>query len=140
MNYHKLTSSFFISSQIKISEVDSLKENGFTDIICNRPAHECSADERPEVIREAVRNLGLNFFDNPLSNGQLSLDTISNQRNDGIKTLAYCTSGTRSAILWAFSMAGELPTPKILECLVEAGFPMPHLSDQINSLAENKPQ
>ena len=140
MNYHKLTSSFFISSQIKISEVDSLKENGFTDIICNRPAHECSADERPEVIREAVRNLGLNFFDNPLSNGQLSLDTISNQKNDGIKTLAYCTSGTRSAILWAFSMAGELPTPKILECLVEAGFPMPHLSDQINSLAENKPQ
>ena len=140
MNYHKLTSSFFISSQIKISEVDSLKENGFTDIICNRPAHECSADERPEVIREAVRNLGLNFFDNPLSNGQLSLDTISNQRNDGIKTLAYCTSGTRSAILWAFSMAGELPTSKILECLVEAGFPMPHLSDQINSLAENKPQ
>ena len=136
MNYHKLTSSFFISSQIKISEVDSLKENGFTDIICNRPAHECSADER----REAVQNLGLNFFDNPLSNGQLSLDTISNQRNDGIKTLAYCTSGTRSAILWAFSMAGELPTPKILECLVEAGFPMPHLSDQINSLAENKPQ
>ncbi|MBT4284763.1 MAG: TIGR01244 family phosphatase [Rhodobacteraceae bacterium] len=140
MNYHKLTSSFFISSQIKISEVDSLKENGFTDVICNRPAHECSADERPEVIREAVQNLGLNFFDNPLSNGQLSLDTISNQRNDGIKTLAYCTSGTRSAILWAFSMAGELPTPKILECLVEAGFPMPHLSDQINSLAENKPQ
>ena len=140
MNYHKLTSSFFISSQIKISEVDSLKENGFTDVICNRPAHECSADERPEVIREAVRNLGLNFFDNPLSNGQLSLDTISNQRNDGIKTLAYCTSGTRSAILWAFSMAGELPTSKILECLVEAGFPMPHLSDQINSLAENKPQ
>jgi uncharacterized protein (TIGR01244 family) len=136
MNYHKLTSSFFISSQIKISEVDSLKENGFTDVICNRPAHECSADERPEV----VQNLGLNFFDNPLSNGQLSLDTISNQRNDGIKTLAYCTSGTRSAILWAFSMAGELPTPKILECLVEAGFPMPHLSDQINSLAENKPQ
>lgn len=140
MKYHKLTSSFFISSQIKISEVDSLKENGFTDVICNRPAHECSADERPEVIREAVQNLGLNFFDNPLSNGQLSLDTISNQRNDGIKTLAYCTSGTRSAILWAFSMAGELPTPKILECLVEAGFPMPHLSDQINSLAENKPQ
>jgi hypothetical protein len=37
-------------------------------------------------------------------------------------------------------MAGELPTSKILECLVEAGFPMPHLSDQINSLAENKPQ
>ena len=140
MNYHKLTSSFFISSQIKISEVDSLKENGFTDVICNRPAHECNADERPEVIREAVQNLGLNFIDNPLSNGQLSLDTISNQRNDGIKTLAYCTSGTRSAILWAFSMAGELPTPKILECLVEAGFPMPHLSDQINSLAENKPQ
>ena len=140
MNYHKLTSSFFISSQIKISEVDSLKENGFTDVICNRPAHECSADERPEVIRVAVQNLGLNFFDNPLSNGQLSLDTISNQRNDGIKTLAYCTSGTRSAILWAFSMAGELPTPKILECLVEAGFPMPHLSDQINSLAENKSQ
>ena len=140
MNYHKLTSSFFISSQIKISEVDSLKENGFTDVICNRPAHECSADERPEVIRESVQNLGLNFIDNPLSNGQLSLDTISNQRNDGIKTLAYCTSGTRSAILWAFSMAGELPTPKILECLVEAGFPMPHLSDQINSLAENKPQ
>ena len=138
MNYHKLTPSFFISSQIKISEVDSLKENGFTDVICNRPAHECSADERPEVIREAVENLGLNFFDNPLSNGQLSLDTISCQKSGGIKTLAYCTSGTRSAILWAFSMAGELL--QFWQCLVEAGFPMPHLSDQINSLAEDKSQ
>jgi len=91
------------------------------------------------LFEKPSKNLGLIFLIiHSLTDN--SRYTISYQKTGGIKTLAYCTSGTRSAILWAFSIAGEIPTPKILECLVEAGFPMPHLSDQINSLAEDKPQ
>jgi len=135
MEYRKLTSSFFVSSQIKITDLKTLKNLGFTDIICNRPSYESLDDEKPSLIRKAASQNSINFHDNPFPGSHLSLECISQQKVSGNKILAYCTSGTRSAILWAFSVAGEMTTESILQSLFDAGFPMPHLADQIRAFA-----
>ncbi len=112
-----------------------LKEEGFTHIICNRPAHESGPGDLPEDIRAAAKAAGLGFSDNPVTMGQLSMDNIEGQRADG-KVLAYCASGTRSAIVWALSQAGQQKTDAILAALERAGFPMPQIGQQIDALAQ----
>tara|TARA_Y100000739_G_C20603348_1_gene464110 strand:- start:1931 stop:2350 length:420 start_codon:yes stop_codon:yes gene_type:complete len=136
MEYRKLTTSFFVSSQIKITDIKVLKSLGFTDIICNRPPNESSTDEKPDLISKAANQNGINFHNNPFPGNQLSTESISRQKVDGTKTIAYCTSGARSAILWAFSVAGDITTENILQCLSDAGFPMPHLADQIEAFGQ----
>ena len=135
MEYWKITPFFFVSSQIKVTDIKALKDLGFTDIICNRPSNESSTDEKPDLIRKVANQNGIDFHDNPFPGNHLSIESISQQKAGGDKTLAYCTSGTRSAILWAFSMAGDINTENILQCLSNAGFPMPHLAEQIEAFA-----
>jgi uncharacterized protein (TIGR01244 family) len=138
MEYWKITPSFFVSGQIKITDIKSLKNQGFTDIICNRPCHESSTSEKPDLIRKVANQNDIDFHNNPFPGNHLSITSVSQQKVGGDKTLAYCTSGIRSAVLWAFSMAGDITTENILQCLSDAGFPMPHLADQIEGFALTK--
>ena len=98
--------------------------------------YESLDDEKPSLIRKAASQNSINFHDNPFPGSHLSLECISQQKVSGNKILAYCTSGTRSAILWAFSMASDMETTNILQCLAKAGFPMPHLADQIDAFGK----
>ncbi len=136
MDIRPLTPDFAVSPQISAEDIPALKEAGFTHIICNRPRMESAPQDQPEVIHEAAAVHGLTFTDNPLISGQLDMDHISLQR-EGIegKVLAYCASGTRSAILWALASAGKMPTDDILAAMRNAGYPMDQLRGQIDMLA-----
>ena len=136
MDIRPLTPDFAVSPQITADDIPALKEAGFTHIICNRPIAESMPQDAPEMIASAASNNGLGFTDNPLVSGDLSMEHISLQK-DGTsgKVLAYCASGTRSAILWALATAGKMPTDDILEAMAKAGYAMPQLRGQIDMLA-----
>ncbi len=51
------------------------------------------------------------------------------------KILAYCASGTRSAVLSAFALAGSMARDDILDAIAQAGYPMPQLGAQIDHVA-----
>jgi uncharacterized protein (TIGR01244 family) len=136
MNIRYLTPDFAVAPQISVSDIVGIKEAGFVAVICNRPAMESMPMDQPEAISAAVTGAGLTFVDNPLTSGQLSMDHIETQAQAmSGKTLAYCASGTRSAILWALAVAGKLPTDDILAAMDKAGYPMPQLRGQIDMLA-----
>ncbi|MCY4179366.1 MAG: TIGR01244 family sulfur transferase, partial [Litoreibacter sp.] len=128
---------FAVSPQITVAEVAVLAEAGFTHVICNRPAFESAPEDAPDAIKTAVEAAGIGWTDNPLVSGQLTLEHITAQKVDG-KVLAYCASGTRSAILWALSQAGEMPTDDIMDALTKAGYPLEGLRGQIEMLAQQK--
>lgn len=130
-----MSPSFAVSPQIHAHDLDAIKEAGFTHIICNRPEMESAPGDKPEDIRAAAEAHGLSFADNPVVAGQLTIDNVEAQIEQG-KTLAYCASGTRSAIVWALSQAGKQPTQSIIDTLADAGFPMPQLAGQIEALAQ----
>lgn len=136
MDIRYLTPDFAVSPQISADDIAALKADGFTSVICNRPEMESMPQDKPDVIAEAVTTNGLAFVDNPLVSGQLSMEHISTQAQamEG-KTLAYCASGTRSAILWALAIAGKMPTDDILDAMDKAGYAMPQLRGQIDMLA-----
>jgi uncharacterized protein (TIGR01244 family) len=136
MDIRPLTPDFAVSPQISAEDIPALKEAGFTHIICNRPSMESTPRDQPDLIHQAATQNGLTFTDNPLISGQLDMDHIALQRDgsDG-KVLAYCASGTRSAILWALATAGKMPTDDILAAMAKAGYPMDQLRGQIDMLA-----
>jgi len=134
MDTRPITPDFHVAPQISVADIAALKEAGFTHIICNRPEAESAPQDQPELIEQAAKAAGLGWSFNPLVSGELSMEHIDAQTTDG-KVLAYCASGTRSAILWALAQAGKMPTDDILAAIAEAGYPMDALRGQINMLA-----
>ncbi len=134
MDIRVLSPSFAVSPQIHAHDMSAIADAGYTHIICNRPDAESAPDDQPDAIRAAAEAAGLSFADNPVIPGQLTMENVEAQHEQG-KTLAYCASGTRSAIVWALSQAGKQPTQAIIDTLSDAGFPMPQLAGQIDALA-----
>lgn len=135
MDIRTLSPDFAVTPQIHVTNIDAIKAEGFTHILCNRPEAESAVGDKPADIEAAAKAAGLGFSNNPVVMGQLNMDNVTGQKVDG-KVLAYCASGTRSAIVWALSVAGTRPTKDILATLDAAGFPMPQLGPQVDALAK----
>ena len=135
MDIRVLSPSFSVSPQIHSHDLEAIKSAGYSHVICNRPEAESAPGDKPDDIRAACEAAGLTFAENPVVPGQLTMENIEAQTENG-KTLAYCASGTRSAIVWALSQAGRRPTQSIIDTLADAGFPMPQLAGQIEALAQ----
>ncbi|SDX01600.1 TIGR01244 family sulfur transferase [Litoreibacter albidus] len=135
MDIRTLSPAFAVTPQIHVSDIEDIKAQGFTHILCNRPSAESAPGDKPSDIEIVAKAAGLGFSENPVVMGQLNMDNVSAQKVEG-KVLAYCASGTRSAIVWALSVAGTQPTKDILAALDTAGFPMPQLGPQVDALAK----
>ncbi len=137
MDIRPLSADFAVAPQITVADVSLLAKAGFTHVICNRPAHESAPDEGPDVIKQAVIAAGMGWSDNPLVSGQLTLDHIEAQKAAmSGKVLAYCASGTRSAVLWAFAQAGVMEIDDIIAAVENVGYPLGGMRGQIEALAQ----
>lgn len=137
MDIRILSPNFAVAPQITPADVAEVKAQGFTHVICNRPAFESAMGQTPDVIAAAVAEAGMGWTDNPMAGGQLTLEMIEAQRVGG-KVLAYCASGTRSAILWGLSQAGLMATDDIVKAMADAGYPMEQMRGQLDMLASQK--
>jgi uncharacterized protein (TIGR01244 family) len=135
MDIRTLSPDFAVAPQITVEDVAALAQQGFTHVICNRPAFESAPQDGPDAIKAAVEAAGLGWTDNPLVMAEMSMDHVAAQKAPG-KVLAYCASGTRSAMLWALSQAGEMETDAIMSALEQAGYPLAGLRGQIEMLAQ----
>ncbi len=117
----------------------TLAADGFTTVICNRPDDENPPELHAAAMRAAAEAAGLNFVDNPVVNGGLTMDMVENQGRaiagaEG-PVFAYCRSGTRSTIVWALSQAGHLPTDQMIGAAAQAGYDLAGMRGQIEALA-----
>ena len=139
MDIRYLTETYAVSPQIAPEDVATLREAGFTTIICNRPDSEIGEDLAADVIAATSEALGLKFVVNPVSPGMLSFDNVTTQRDavddaDG-PVFAYCKSGNRSSIVWALSQAGRMPTDEMIATAAKFGYNLEPYRDQIEALA-----
>lgn len=93
-----------ISGQIMPGDVEQLKASGVSMIVCNRPDGEDPEQPTAAEIRQAAERAGIAFRHVPIVRGIGPSDVEAMQEalaaSDG-KLLAYCRSGTRSALTWA---------------------------------------
>lgn len=104
MAIRKLTDDLSVAPQISTAEVAEIASQGFKSIICNRPDGE-AADQPPfSEIAQAAADAGLQIRYVPVQSGKVTdgnADDFGEAMGELPKpVLAYCRSGTRSAMLW----------------------------------------
>jgi uncharacterized protein (TIGR01244 family) len=124
-----------VSGQIAPDEVAGLAGQGVTVLVNNRPDGEEPDQPRAGDIEEAAAKAGIVYHFIPIMRGIGPSDIESMQRAldqaTGGKMLAFCRSGTRSALACALVHRQQgSPREQVEERLNQAGFdsgPIAHL-------------
>ena len=126
MTPHKLSDKYFVSPQIKRADIKALAEAGFRKIICNRPDEEISSEIHSNVMADAAKDTGIGFDFLPFTALTINSEIVAKQgkliENARGPVIAYCGSGTRCALVWAFLQAGIMPMDDILKATASAGY------------------
>lgn len=139
--FRKIDDRIMVSPQIDIADVATARDLGVGLIVNNRPEDE-SADQTPGAdIAAAAAAAGMGYVAIPVthagfSHGQIdALQAALAQAGDA-PVLAYCRSGTRSALLWALTMARAGIAPaEIAAKAAGAGYDVSPIHAQIDMLS-----
>jgi uncharacterized protein (TIGR01244 family) len=123
----QLDDKVMVSGQLAPHEVAGLAEQGVTILVNNRPDGEEAGQPLAGDIEAAAAAAGINYRFVPISRGIGPADVESMQEalgaaGDG-KLLAFCRSGTRSALALALARREEgVPADEVERRLTDAGF------------------
>ncbi|WP_347819205.1 TIGR01244 family sulfur transferase [uncultured Planktomarina sp.] len=142
MQINTLSDDYSVSPQIEVCDVPSIMQAGFKSVICNRPDQENPEPRQIEAIKAAVEAAGMEFAENVFDPSSFGPDKIERQAELLAQlpspVFAYCASGNRCSIVWAFAQAGRIATDTILDATTQAGYQLAHLRPQLEMLALNR--
>ena len=130
----ELDDKVMVSGQIHPDEIVEFRDQGVTLIINNRPDGEDPDQPLGVQIEEAAAAAGIDYRSVPIIRGIGPAD--ADAMRDAIsaspgKVLAFCRSGTRSALAWALAKNDEgMEREEIERRLISAGVdptPIAHL-------------
>ena len=126
MQINNVSGLYNVSPQISVTDLEILSENGFGKIICNRPDFEVPPSFQSNVIEKVAKEIGLSFEYHPLTFENMNAENIEKQmafiKESERPVLAYCTSGTRCAAIWALGQIGKMSKDEILKTTLESGY------------------
>ena len=126
MQINNVSGIYNVSPQISVTDLEFLSENGFGKIICNRPDFEVPPSVQSNVIKKVSTEIGLSFEYHPLTFENMNAENIEKQmafiKESERPVLAYCTSGTRCAAIWALGQIGKMSKDEILKTTLESGY------------------
>ena len=131
----QLDDKVMVSGQVAPHEVAGLAEQGVTVLVNNRPDGEEPGQPLASEIEEAAAAAGISYRFVPILRGIGPADVEEMQtalrQAEGGKMLAFCRSGTRSALAVGLAQREEgASAEEVQERLVSAGFdpgPIAHL-------------
>lgn len=142
MDIRAVTDRYHVSPQIDPSDLETLAQEGFVAVICNRPDMEIPPSHHAEIMEAAATQAGLAFHRLELTHQTMTPDNIARQKaivNDTEgKVLAYCASGTRSTIAWALGQADEVDAETILNAARNAGYQLDNIKPTLDAIAASK--
>ena len=142
MQYNTLSDDYSVSPQIDVTDVPSIAQAGFKSVICNRPDQENPVSHQIEAIKAAVEAAGMDFAENVFDPSSFGPDKIERQAELLAQlpnpVFAYCASGNRCSVVWAFTQAGRVATDRILDATTSAGYQLAHLRPQLEMMALNR--
>lgn len=135
MDVRPLDPAVHVSPQIALGDLPVLKAKGYGAVISNRPDGEEPGQPSAEQVRAATEAEGLAFAHIPVSMPTLGPAEVEAMRAalDALPgpILAFCKSGTRSAVLWALSQAGARPADDLIAQAAEVGYDISGLKDRL---------
>ena len=126
MKINQITEDFSVSPQLKTTDLAKIKRLGFKTIICNRPNGEEIGQQRYQAIEQAAIENDLKFIYLPITTTEVAKQA-ANQFKKHLKELpapilAYCRTGTRSAVLWSFSQIEQRGKTAVINKTQAAGY------------------
>ena len=126
MQIVNISGLYNVSPQISLTDVEVLSKKGFEKIICNRPDFEVHSNIQSSLIKKVATEIGLSFEYHPLTFENMNAENIEKQmafiKESERPVLAYCTSGTRCAAIWALGQIGKMSKDEILKTTLESGY------------------
>ena len=131
----ELDDQVLVSGQVAPPEVAGLAQQGVTVLVNNRPDGEEAGQPLAGDIEAAAAAAGISYRYVPIIRGIGPADVESMQEAmreaEGGKLLAFCRSGTRSAMALGLAKRGQgASSDEVQQCLSDAGFdpgPIAHL-------------
>ncbi|MCA8887552.1 MAG: TIGR01244 family phosphatase [Parvularculaceae bacterium] len=134
-----LADRYYVASQLTPPDVEAAAKAGFTLLVNNRPDDEEDDQPASAVLAGAAAKAGMAYIHIPINHLGVAphqiaalAQAIVNAGDDG-KTLAFCMTGKRSALLWAHRQAREgVPVSEILDNSERAGFHFAHYQNALD--------
>ncbi|MBS0237364.1 MAG: TIGR01244 family phosphatase [Proteobacteria bacterium] len=128
-----------ISSWLGKNDFTDVKALGFQKVVNFRPDNEAQ-DQIPSTEAEAAaREAGLDYMHIPVTRKNLFTDDVvgkaAQEFASGERTLAYCASGQRAAIVWAAATARSHPVDEVLSSAGGCGFDLRLIRDDLEAQA-----
>lgn len=138
MDLHKLTEDLAVTAQIDPAEIPLLAAQGIRSIICNRPDGEAPGQPPFSTVEQAAAASGITAVYLPVVSNAISEEDAA-AFGEALQELpkpilAYCRSGTRSAVLWSLSEAGKRPIEDILSKAAQAGYDLSPLRPRLEKM------
>jgi len=135
-----ITPNFAIAPQLVAGDFEKLRGLGFAGVIDNRPDDEEGVALPSSLAADHARKAELAFHYVPAVGHDLFGKDLVDQMDDALRAatgpvLAYCKSGTRSAILWALAEARHRPMSQILADLARADYELEMLRSELEAEA-----
>ncbi|URQ64973.1 TIGR01244 family sulfur transferase [SAR86 cluster bacterium] len=132
----RIYKNFYAAHQIQAKDIAQLKQEKFEYVLCNRPDNEVQDQPSAEVIKSECLANGIEFLHLPISPGDFNLEVIMETEKvlkTAKKTLAYCRTGTRSTMLWAFAKTKDLEVDEVLKITDHSGYNFQHLKELLET-------
>src|SRR6267378_656396 len=140
MQTRTLTNKLSVSSQLAAADLTAAADQGIRSIINNRPDGEAPDQPTSAEIETAAAARGLDYRHVPVVPGQINDKDIANfsvaLAELEAPVLAFCRTGTRSASLWALSVATEVTSSDLLSAARAAGYDLDALKPRLDTRRE----
>jgi uncharacterized protein (TIGR01244 family) len=142
MDIRQITPTYFVAPQVDPADMADVAASGITTVICNRPDAEVSPGFQSDTVEAAARAAGLDFVNLPLTHQTMTPDRVAEHAAAAAASsgpvLAYCASGTRSAIVWALGQAGTVATDDILAAAQAGGYDLSNMRQTLDAIAQTR--
>jgi uncharacterized protein (TIGR01244 family) len=135
-----LTPDFAVAGQLTAADIADLVAQGFKSVLGNRPDGEDPSQLSESQSRAAAEAAGLVFQFLPLHMSDVLEPATADATRRALNSmpgpiLAFCRSGTRSAIAWAAAATQVAPVESVIQALERADFAIPGIADELRARA-----
>ena len=136
----RLSPSFAVAGQLTAADFDEIAAQGFKSVIANRPDGEHPDQLSAAETEQLAMERGMAFRYLPLVMA-IVLDPATSAATQAAidempgPVLAFCRSGTRSAMAWAATAAQTQPVDSVIASLKAADFEIAGLAEELKARA-----
>ena len=135
-DFREITQGFYVAPQLDEADIARATHLGFRTLINNRPDGEETGQPTARSLQKLAMAQGMAYYHLPVRGFQITDDAAVSAFEWALErfdepVLAFCKSGTRSAMLWAQALAGRHDVDVILRLTAEAGLDLEILRDEL---------